>query len=185
MSAERQREIVLREAGTDDVETVREMFLEYAATLDFDLCFQGFEAELAGLPGDYARPGGILILATVDGAPAGCAALRPLRDDEGEIKRLYVRPGYRGLGLGRRLAREIVDFGRAAGYRTLRLDTVPRIMEAADALYRDLGFVATPPYYPSPIPGAVYYALEFDEWPPQEAGGADGSVGLACGYDNT
>lgn len=163
MSAERQREIVLREAGADEVETVREMFLEYAETIDFDLCFQGFDEELAGLPGDYARPRGILILATVDGAPAGCVALRPLRDDEGEIKRLYVRPDYRGLGLGRRLAREIVDFGRDAGYRMLRLDTVPRIMGAADALYQDLGFVATPPYYDNPIPGAVYYALEFDE----------------------
>lgn len=141
-----------------DIAAVRALFREYAASLDFDLCFQGFEAELAGLPGVYARPAGVLLLAVVGGEPAGCVALRPLGDGAAELKRLYVRPAHRGLGLGRRLVTEALCHAVAAGYAAVRLDTVPAMADAA-RLYTALGFRDIPPYCPNPIPGARYLEL--------------------------
>ena len=141
----------------------RAIFREYAAQLGVDLCFQGFEEELAGLPGDYAPPDGALLLAFVDGALAGCGAFRPLQDvdyaNACEMKRLYVRPAYRRFGLGRLLARQLMDRAIEAGYSTMLLDTLDD-MEAARNLYETLGFEEIPPYYFNPIPGAHYLKVD-------------------------
>ena len=138
---------------------VRDIFLDYAHSLPIDLGFQGFEDELAQLPGDYARPLGAVLLAMVEGEVAGCCAMRPLTDSDYpnacEMKRLYVRPEYRRLGLGRQLAQAIVDEGRRAGYSAMLLDTLDE-MEAARELYAELGFTEVPPYYFNPVPGAHY-----------------------------
>ena len=143
-------------AALDDVRTI---FREYAASLKVDLCFQGFDEELTRLPGDYAEPRGALLLAYVDGHVAGCCALRPLDSvdypNTCEMKRLYVRPAYRGLGLGRELAAAIMDAARIAGYDHVLLDTLDD-MEAARTLYQELGFEEIPPYYHNPIAGAHY-----------------------------
>jgi ribosomal protein S18 acetylase RimI-like enzyme len=140
-------------------DATRTIFREYAAGLGVDLCFQNFEAELATLPGDYAAPGGALLLALVDGAVACCGALRPLNDvdyaNACEMKRLYVRPTYRGLGLGRLLAQALMDQAVRAGYSVMLLDTLDD-MEAARGLYAALGFEEIPPYYFNPIAGAHY-----------------------------
>jgi ribosomal protein S18 acetylase RimI-like enzyme len=149
--------LTIRPAQTEaDVDAVRRLFRAYAGSLDFDLCFQDFEAELAALPGDYAPPDGALLLAEVDGTTAGCVALRPM-DDEGvcEMKRLYVRPAFRRDGVGRALATAIVDKARALGYTTMRLDTVES-MTAARRLYTSLGFTECDPYYHNPLPDVVY-----------------------------
>lgn len=142
-----------------ELEATREVFREYAADLDVDLCFQAFDAELASLPGEYAAPRGALLLALVEGQVAGCCALRPLDTvdyaNAAEMKRLYVRKAFRGFGLGRLLADAILDAGRQAGYHNVLLDTLDD-MEAARALYDDLGFEDIPPYYHNPIPGAHY-----------------------------
>jgi len=148
-----------------DLQAIRTLFLEYAESLGFSLGYQGFEAELAELPGKYTPPTGALLLARVDGAAAGTVALRQLAPDICEMKRLYVRPAYRGLrtddglSLGRALASAIVTEARALGYRRLRLDTIADTMGAAMRLYRSMGFVEIPPYYPSPIPGTAYLEL--------------------------
>ena len=138
---------------------VREIFREYALSLGIDLCFQGFDVEVAQLPGDYLAPRGALFTALVDGLLAGCCALRPLDSvdypNACEMKRLYVRPSYRSLGLGRQLAEVTLDAARAAGYNCILLDTLSD-MEAARALYEDLGFEEIPPYYHNPIAGAHY-----------------------------
>ena len=142
---------------------MRAIFREYAQGLGVDLCFQQFEQELAGLPGDYAAPRGALLLAHVDGQPAGCCALRPLDaadyPNAAEMKRLYVRKSFRGFGLGRQLAEAILDAARQAGYACVLLDTLDD-MEAARALYQDLGFEEVPPYYHNPIPGSHYLRVE-------------------------
>ncbi len=141
------------------MDVLRSAFREYAQGLGVDLCFQGFEQELDGLPGDYAAPRGFLLLALVDGAAAGCCALRPLDQadypDAAEMKRLYVRKAFRGLGIGRQLAEAALDAARRAGYGCVLLDTLDD-MEAARALYDELGFEEVPPYYHNPIPGAHY-----------------------------
>ncbi len=142
-----------------DVEQIRMLFEEYQRAIDVDLCFQGFAEELASLPGKYARPQGRLLLAVGEREPAGCAGLRPLGGRDCEMKRLYVRPPYRGSGLGRRLAVELVDHARGAGYARMYLDTLSSMNEAR-ALYRSLGFGETAPYYANPEPGAIYLALE-------------------------
>jgi putative acetyltransferase len=144
--------------GAADVALARALFLEYAGTLGVDLCFQGFDSELAGLPGAYAPPRGRLKLAGPPGDAFACAALRPLAADMGEVKRLYVQPRVRGQGWGRRLAEAIIADARAIGYRELRLDTLLQ-MEEARALYGSIGFRAIPPYYDNPLPGVAYMAL--------------------------
>jgi putative acetyltransferase len=151
-------------ATTTDLALARALFEEYAAWLAVDLCFQGFAEELATLPGAYAPPRGMLLLAGSQGAAVGCIALRPLPaggaapDATAEVKRLYVRPEARGMGLGRRLVQTVIDGARALGYRELKLDTLDRMADAR-ALYADLGFRECAPYYHNPIPGAVYMAL--------------------------
>lgn len=143
-------------AAPDDMDTVRSLFLEYGRSLNFSLCFQGFEQELAGLPGCYASPKGRILLA-IDGADAaGVVALRPLDHGICEMKRLYVRPAWRGYDIGRRLARAIIEEGRALGYRAMRLDT-HESMQAAIALYRALGFREIAPYYGNPMEEFRYY----------------------------
>ena len=143
----------------EDIAAVRQIFTEYAQSLNVDLCFQDFEAELELLPGEYAAPRGALLLAMVDQQVAGCCALRPLdsADDPNasEMKRLYVRPAYRRLGLGRQLAEAILDAARQGDYSCVLLDTLDE-METARALYEDLGFEEIPPYYHNPLPGAHY-----------------------------
>lgn len=173
-------------AVPDDAQELAEaqaIFREYAMSLKIDLCFQNFEQELAGLPGDYAEPRGALLLALVEtsatqapsAAPslvrpdgrslqvAGCCALRPLDTvdyaNAAEMKRLYVRPGFRGLGLGRQLVEAVLDAARGAGYACVLLDTLDD-MESARALYEDLGFVEVPPYYHNPIAGSHYLKVE-------------------------
>ena len=137
------------------IETVRALFREYQRSLDADLCFQGFEAELAGLPGSYAPPRGRLLLASKGTNVAGCVALRPLSEHVCEMKRLFVRPVFRGDGLGRQLAERVIAEAQQAGYRTMRLDTLPE-MVTAQALYVSLGFRDGPAYYDNPVPGVRY-----------------------------
>jgi ribosomal protein S18 acetylase RimI-like enzyme len=150
---------ILTPKKTEELDAVREIFREYAASLAVDLAFQDFDQELATLPGDYATPRGALLLALVDGAVAGCGALRPLDTTDYpnacEMKRLYVRPAFRGLGLGRLLAEAIMDAARVNAYDHVLLDTLDE-MEAARTLYEDLGFREIAPYYHNPVPGAHY-----------------------------
>lgn len=152
-------------SSAQEMEAVREIFREYAQSLGIDLCFQNFEDELAQLPGDYAPPRGQLIVAMVDGAVAGCCALRPLDGTDypnaSEMKRLYVRKAFRGFGLGRELAEASLDAARRAGYASVLLDTLDE-MESARALYTDLGFQEIPPYYHNPIAGAHYLKVDID-----------------------
>jgi ribosomal protein S18 acetylase RimI-like enzyme len=141
----------------------RELFLEYAQSLGFSLCFQNFDQELATLPGDYTPPEGRLLLAEYEGQLAGCVALHKLSDHEGdricEMKRLYLRPQFRGKGLGRVLAGRIIAEARQIGYRHMRLDTVEPVMKDAVAMYRRLGFREIAPYCANPIAGALYMEL--------------------------
>lgn len=147
----------------EELSAARTLFREYAASLNVDLCFQGFDAELAHLPGEYGPPRGTLLLAWVDGALAGCCALRPLDNSDypnaGEMKRLYVRKAFRGFGIGRQLADAVLDAARQVGYACVLLDTLDE-MEAARALYTDLGFVEIPPYYHNPLPGSHYLKVD-------------------------
>lgn len=147
------------------LQATREIFREYARSLGIDLDFQGFDEELATLPGDYAAPAGQLLLAVVDGALAGCGAFRPLPSADApnacEMKRLYVRPAFRRFGLGRILAQRLLDDARRAGYSSMLLDTLDD-MEAARGLYASLGFHETAPYYYNPIPGAHYLQAALD-----------------------
>jgi len=144
------------------IAVIRELFLEYANSLGFSLCFQSFDRELAGLPGDYAPPEGRLLLMECDGEPAGCVALHPLEAGICEMKRLYVRPRYRGKGLGRVLVERILSEARTAGYGRIRLDTVEPVMKDAVAMYRRFGFRDIPPYRENPIEGAMYLELELN-----------------------
>ena len=155
----------IRAASTPtDFAQARELFEEYAAWLAIDLCFQGFAEELATLPGAYAPPRGMLMLAGPSVAALGCIALRPLAETgaasgaTAEVKRLYVRPAARGTGLGMRLVQTVIDSARTLGYRELKLDTLARMAEA-HSLYANMGFLECAPYYHNPIPGVVYMSL--------------------------
>lgn len=146
-----------------EMDIVRALFAEYAQSLSVDLALQGFNEELASLPGDYAPPRGCLYLAEVDGDIAGCCALRPLDTSDypnaAELKRLYVRKAFRGFGLGRILAEGTLAQAHRLGYSTVLLDTLDE-MEAARALYADLGFKEIPPYYHNPFAGAHYLKVD-------------------------
>ena len=146
--------------SSTQIAQARELFLEYADSLGFSLCFQSFDQELASLPGDYAPPDGRLLLSTSNGDPAGCVALHKLAPEICEMKRLYVRPQFRGKGLGRELTESIIAEARHIGYKYLRLETVEPVMKTAVAMYRQLGFHEIPPYRQNPIPGALYMELQ-------------------------
>jgi putative acetyltransferase len=137
----------------------RELFLEYAQSLGFSLCFQNFDRELASLPGDYAPPTGRLLLAECDAQLAGCVALHKIEDGICEMKRLYLRSQFRGKGLGRVLAERIITEARQIGYQRMRLDTVEPVMKDAVAMYRRFGFKEIAPYCKNPIAGALYMEL--------------------------
>jgi putative acetyltransferase len=138
---------------------VRQLFEEYQRSLGFDLCFQGFSGELAGLPGLYAPPDGWLLLAASGTLPAGCGGIRKIGEGTCELKRMYVRPEFRGRKLGRQLALLLIDKAREIGYRTMRLDTIGTMKEAI-GLYHALGFRDIAPYYNNPIPEALYMELD-------------------------
>lgn len=138
---------------------VRELWREYAAALDVDLCFQNFEKELAELPGAYAPPDGLLLLAVNDEQLAGCVALRKIGDGICEMKRLYVRPEFRGDGIGKKLALSLIEEARRIGYTRMRLDTLPAQMNEAVTMYRALGFKSIAPYYRNPVEGAIFMEL--------------------------
>lgn len=143
-----------------DLTDVGILFREYAGLVAEALCFQNFDQELAALPGEYAPPGGVLLIARDADAAAGCVALRRIDTRAGEIKRMYVRERYRGSGLGRRLAVEVIEAAKKMGYARVLLDTLPELAPAI-ALYRDLGFRETAPYLASPTPGALCFELRF------------------------
>ena len=150
-------------ASAEELAATRQIFNEYAEQLGIDLCFQNFQAELAGLPGEYSAPAGALLLALVDGEVAGCCGLRALDSvnyfNAAEMKRLYVRKAFRRFGLGHQLAEAVLDAARMTGYHSVLLDTLDD-MESARALYADLGFAEIPPYYHNPIPGAHYLKVD-------------------------
>ncbi len=142
-----------------EIAQARELFLEYAQSLGFSLCFQNFDQELANLPGDYAPPDGRLLLAEFEGQVAGCVALHKLEEGICEMKRLYLRSQFRGKGLGRALADRIIAEAREIGYHRMRLDTVEPVMKDAVAMYRRIGFREISPYCANPMAGALYMEL--------------------------
>jgi putative acetyltransferase len=150
---------VLQAVTPAQIAQARELFLEYAKSLGFSLCFQNFDLELAGLPGDYAPPGGRLLLAEFDNQLAGCVALHKFDGDICEMKRLYLRPKFRGKGMGRILAEAIIAQARQIGYLRMRLDTVGPVMKDAVAMYRKLGFREIAPYRANPMAGTLYLEL--------------------------
>jgi ribosomal protein S18 acetylase RimI-like enzyme len=157
--------IVLIRAETPELVAIaRDLFKEYAHAIGTDLEYQGFAAELGALPEPYVAPRGALFIAYVDSEVAGCAALRPLDDSSGEMKRLYVRLDYRSLGVGNRLVDAVIDAARQADCHTLRLDTLPS-MTSAQTLYRKLGFVETAPYNDKYLPGTRFFALNLQSVP--------------------
>jgi putative acetyltransferase len=141
-----------------DMQVVRELFTEYWQSFGFTPCFQGFERELAGLPGHYAQPAGRLALYISNGEPAGCAALRAIDAQRCEAKRLYVRPAFRGQGIGRALLHWVIDEARAVGYREMVGDTMPEMSRALEMYHRE-GFERTGPYSATPTAGAIYLRL--------------------------
>ena len=144
----------------EQIAQVRELFLEYAQSLGMNLCFQNFEQELASLPGHYAPPEGRVLLAEYEGQLAGCVALHSWEPGICEMKRLYLRPAFRGKGLGRVLAESVITEARNIGYQRMRLDTIEPIMKDAVEMYRKLGFREIAPYRPNPIDGAMYMELQ-------------------------
>ena len=164
MTAPSSASVELRLASSpDDIEAVRSLFMDYQASIGIDLCFQGFEQEVQSLPGEYLEPAGALFIALVDGSPAGCCAFRPLMNSDHlnacEMKRPFVRPAFRGFGLGRQLVERTMVHAQVAGYANMLLDTLSD-METARALYQEAGFEEVAPYYHNPIPGAHYLILD-------------------------
>jgi ribosomal protein S18 acetylase RimI-like enzyme len=155
----------------DLISTARELIMEYAAWLEFKLCFQGFDEEMRTLPGKYAPPSGRLLLALWDQRPAGVIALRAL-DEPGlcEMKRLYVRPEFRGHGIGRILAERVIADAAEIGYSRIRLDTIQGKMGEAIAMYRRLGFRETAPYYSTPVGQTLFMELALDSSSGRQAG---------------
>ena len=151
---------IIRAQSPAHIEHARELFKEYTAWLEISLCFQNFDKELAELPGEYAPPTGCLFLAIEDQRTAGCVALRKIGDGVCEIKRLFVRPEFRGKGLGRKLAAAIIEEAKQIGYERMRLDTLPPKMNEAIALYRSIGFEEIEAYCNNPVPGAKFMELE-------------------------
>jgi putative acetyltransferase len=154
---------IIQAETSDQIAQARALFEEYGASLGFSLCFQSFDKELAGLPGDYAPPSGRLLLAYVDGQPAGCVALHRHDGDAAEMKRLYVQPGFRGYNLGRQLLDRLLVEAQSLGYASVRLDTIPSVMAKAVQLYRDYGFREIAAYRPNPMEGALYMELRLTE----------------------
>ncbi|HYK42940.1 MAG TPA: GNAT family N-acetyltransferase [Thermoanaerobaculia bacterium] len=148
-------------ADPEDVAAVRALLLEYQASLDVDLAFQGFAGEVFALPGAYAPPSDRLLLAKLDAAACGCIALQAIDSATCEMKRLYVRPACRGTGIGRLLIARLLDEARAIGYRTICLDTLPSMTRAA-AMYEQLGFTEIPPYRHNPVPGTRFMSLSLE-----------------------
>jgi ribosomal protein S18 acetylase RimI-like enzyme len=151
---------LIQAQSEDEISRARLLFEEYAAGLEIDLCFQNFDKELAGLPGEYVPPSGRLFLAVEMDQTLGCVALRKIGEDVCDMKRLYVRPGFRGTGLGSTLAASIISAAREIGYQRMRLDTLPGKMDRAIAMYRTLGFKEIEPYYSNPVEGALFMELE-------------------------
>ncbi|HKP47403.1 MAG TPA: GNAT family N-acetyltransferase [Pyrinomonadaceae bacterium] len=143
-----------------EIEEARRLLEEYASWIEISLCFQNFDQELAQLPGDYALPNGRLLLAVDEGETMGCVALRKLGDGIAEMKRLYVRPQYRGRGLGRMLTERLIADAKQIGHQKLRLDTLPGKMDQAIQMYRGFGFQEIAPYYQNPVPGATFMELD-------------------------
>lgn len=151
---------ILKQAQSpEEIEIARGLFQEYAAGLNIDLCFQNFDQEVNGLPGNYAPPTGRLLLAVQGEKVAGCIALRSLGDADCEMKRLYVRPEFRGEGMGKKLVTTLIAAARGIGYERMLLDTLPGKMDEAIALYRSFGFREIAPYYHNPVPGALFMEL--------------------------
>ncbi|NOT49006.1 MAG: GNAT family N-acetyltransferase [Acidobacteria bacterium] len=150
---------ILPARSETDLETVRTLFREYESWLDLDLCFQGFEDELRTLPGKYGSPDGRLFIARVNGEPAGCVAMRKIENGVCEMKRLYVRTEFRGLGVGNLLIEKLIKTARTAGYSKIRLDTYPLKMSKAVKLYESHGFRSIPPYYANPHKNVVFMEL--------------------------
>jgi len=152
---------IVQANSQEDIDSARTLFTEYASGLGISLCFQNFDRELNNLPGDYAPPDGRLLLAKDDDdQTAGCIAMRKLGPGVCEMKRLFVRPPYRGTGLGRVLVNTIIDEARKLGYTHMRLDTLPGRMDKAIALYQAIGFVDIEPYYENPVEGARFMELD-------------------------
>ncbi len=150
---------IIQASSSEHINQARELFRDYEAWLNLDLCFQNFEKELAELPGGYAPPPGRLLLAFQNDELVGCVALRKLNDDTCEMKRLFLRPQFHGRGLGKELAERIIEEARVIGYQRMRLDTLSEQMGSAIGLYRALGFREIEPYYDNPVPGALFMEL--------------------------
>jgi ribosomal protein S18 acetylase RimI-like enzyme len=150
---------IISAGNKEDIESAKQLFLEYAKSLNFDLCFQGFDEELKNLPGDYSPPEGELLLAYSEGKLAGCVAFHKFENDICEMKRLFLRSEFRGQGIGRQLTVRVIDDAKKIGYKKMRLDTLPAMKEAIQ-LYKDLGFNEINPYRYNPIEGVCYMGLE-------------------------
>jgi putative acetyltransferase len=173
--------VIVLADNRERIAAVRELFLEYANSLNFNFCFQSFEKELAGLPGDYVFPEGMLLLALADDQPAGCVALHKLEDGICEMKRLYVRPQFRGTGIGSQLVRSVIESAVSMGYLRMRLDTIASQMQDAVRMYRRVGFVEIPAYSENPIASALYMELDLKRFESSRL--ADGDHHLTASND--